>query len=197
LKPYWSGFKKYKQSEEATKISQENKMNEKKKVIHHTTGSRGYAGKEKTWQEQEEKAIQSGATPSTTNWTEESNIFILGHGAVLTAEGRMEFKADKLKQVAEMIEKAHAESEEGTFVPSRDMNELNYVLQSKKHPRRTRSYGNRPWKHVLKSTVDRYRKNIKHGELFKDKIQDKVQNILQAEREKMHESFQGHIEEQE
>jgi hypothetical protein len=100
LKPYWSGFKKYKQSEEATKISQENKMNEKKKVIHHTTGSRGYAGKEKTWQEQEEKAIQSGATPSTTNWTEESNIFILGHGAVLTAEGRMEFKADKLKQVA-------------------------------------------------------------------------------------------------
>jgi hypothetical protein len=49
LKPYWSGFKKYKQSEEAIKISQENKMNTKKKVIHHTTGSRGYAGKEKTW----------------------------------------------------------------------------------------------------------------------------------------------------
>jgi hypothetical protein len=50
LKPYWSGFKKYKQSEEATKISQENKMNIKKKVIHHTTGSHGYAGKEETWQ---------------------------------------------------------------------------------------------------------------------------------------------------
>jgi hypothetical protein len=65
LKPYWSGFKKYKQSEEATKISQENKMNTKKKVIHHTTGSHGYAGKEETWQEQEEKAIQSGATPAT------------------------------------------------------------------------------------------------------------------------------------
>jgi hypothetical protein len=41
----------------------------KKKVIHHTTGSRSYAGKEETCQEQEEKAIQSGATPSTTNWT--------------------------------------------------------------------------------------------------------------------------------
>jgi hypothetical protein len=51
LKPYWSGFKKYKQSEEATKISQENKLNAKKKVIHHTTGSRGYARKEETWQE--------------------------------------------------------------------------------------------------------------------------------------------------
>jgi hypothetical protein len=48
LKPYWSGFKSYKQSEEAAKISQENKMNVKKKVIHHTTGSRGYAGKEET-----------------------------------------------------------------------------------------------------------------------------------------------------
>jgi hypothetical protein len=36
-------------SEEATKISQENKMNVKKKVINHTTGSRGYAGKEETW----------------------------------------------------------------------------------------------------------------------------------------------------
>jgi hypothetical protein len=50
LKPYWNGFKRYKQSEEATKMSQENKMNVKKKV-HHTMGSRGYAGKEETWQE--------------------------------------------------------------------------------------------------------------------------------------------------
>jgi hypothetical protein len=42
-------------------------MNAKKKVIHHTTRSRVYAGKEETWQEQEEKAIQSGATPATAN----------------------------------------------------------------------------------------------------------------------------------
>jgi hypothetical protein len=70
LKLYWSGFKKYKQSEEATKMSQENKMNAKKKVLQHTTGSRGYAGKEETWQEKEEKAIQLGATPVTANWTE-------------------------------------------------------------------------------------------------------------------------------
>jgi hypothetical protein len=57
----------------------------------------------------------------------------LGHGAVLTAEGRMEFKTNKVKEVMEMIEKAHAKSEESTFVPSRDMDELNYVLQSKEH----------------------------------------------------------------
>jgi hypothetical protein len=82
-------------------------MNETKKVLHHTMGSRG-------------------------------------HGAVLTSEGRLEFKTDKVKEVAEMIEKTHAESEEGTFVPSRDMDELNYVLPSKEHPRRTRDYGNRP-----------------------------------------------------
>jgi hypothetical protein len=67
LKPYWSGFLKCKQSEKATKINQENKMNAKKKVIHHITGSHGYAGKEETWQEQEEKAIQSGATSVTAN----------------------------------------------------------------------------------------------------------------------------------
>jgi hypothetical protein len=42
-------------------------MNAKKKVIHHITGSRGYAGKEETWQEQEDKSIQSGGTPATTN----------------------------------------------------------------------------------------------------------------------------------
>jgi hypothetical protein len=97
LKPYWSGFKKYKQSEEATKMSQENKMNVKKKVLHHTTGSRGYAGKEETWQEQEEKAIQLGATSATTNWTEQSSRFVLGHGAILTVEGILEFKTDKVK----------------------------------------------------------------------------------------------------
>jgi hypothetical protein len=70
----------------------------------------------------------------------------------------LEFKTDKVKQVAVMINKAHDESEEGTFVPSRDMNELNYVLQSKEHPGRTRGYGNRSWKHALKSTVDSYGK---------------------------------------
>jgi hypothetical protein len=71
------------------------------------------------------KAIQSGATPVTTNWTERSKRFILGHGAVLIAESRLEFKTDQVKQVVEMIEKSHAEPEEGTFVPSRDMDELN------------------------------------------------------------------------
>jgi hypothetical protein len=108
----------------------------------------------------------------------------------------LEFKTDKVKQVAKMIEKAHAELEEGTFVPSRDMDELNYALQSKEHPRHTRGYENRPWKHALKSTADSYGKKRKHDELFKDKIQENVQNILQDEREKMHESFQGHIQEQ-
>jgi hypothetical protein len=55
------------QKVQAIKISQENKMNAKKKVIHHTTSSRGYVGKEETWQEWEEKAIQSDATHVTTN----------------------------------------------------------------------------------------------------------------------------------
>jgi hypothetical protein len=158
-------------------------------------GSRGYTGKEETWQEHEEKAVQSGARPVTANWIERSKRFVLGHGAVLTAEGKLEFKTDKVKQVVEMIDKAHAESEEVTFVPSRDMDELNYVLQFKEHPGRTRGYGNRPWKHALKSTADSYGKKRKHDELFEDQIQEKVQNILQAEREKMQESFQGHIQE--
>jgi hypothetical protein len=96
-------------------------MNTKKYVIHHTMGYCGYAGKEETWQEQEEKAIQLGATPATANWTERSKIFVLGHGAILTAERGMEFKIDKVKHMEEMIEKAHAKSEEGTFLPSRDM----------------------------------------------------------------------------
>jgi hypothetical protein len=178
LKSYWNGFKKYKQSEEATKISQENNMNAKKKVIHHTTSSRGYARKEETWQEQEEKAIQSSVTPVTANWTEQSKRFILGHGVVLTAEDKLESKTDKVKQVAEMIDKAHVESEEGAFMPSRDMDELNYVLQSKEHPGHTRGYGNRPWKHALKSTDDSYGRKRKHDDLFEEKIQEKVQTIL-------------------
>jgi hypothetical protein len=145
-------------------------MNIEKKVIHHTMGSRGYARKEETWQEQEEKAIQSRATPVIANWTERRKIFVLGHEVVLTGEGRLEFKTDKVKQVMEMIEKAHAESEEGTFMPSRDMDELNYALQSNEHPGRTRGYGNRPGKHALKSSANIYGKKRKHDELFKDKI---------------------------
>jgi hypothetical protein len=82
----------------------------------------------------------------------------------------LKFKTDKVKQVVEMIKKAHAESEEGTFVPPRDMDELNYVLQSKELPGRTHGYGNRPWKNALKSTADIYGKKRKHDELFEDKI---------------------------
>jgi hypothetical protein len=74
-----------------------------------------------------------------------------------------------VNEVVETIEKAHAELGEGTFVPS-DMDELNYALQSKEHPRRTRGYGNRPWKHALKSTADSYEEKRKHDELFEDKI---------------------------
>jgi hypothetical protein len=85
----------------------------------------------------------------------------LSHVAVLTAEGRLEFKTDKVKEVVEMIKKAHAELEEGTFLPSRDLNVLNYVLQSKEHPGRTRGYGNRPWKHALKSMGESYGKKKK------------------------------------
>jgi hypothetical protein len=90
----------------------------------------------------------------------------------------LEFKIDKMKQVTEMIDKAHAESEEGIFVPFRDMNELNYALQLKEHPRRTRGYGNRLWKHAWKSTADSYMKKRKYDELFKEKIQENVQTIL-------------------
>jgi hypothetical protein len=102
----------------------------------------------------------------------------LGHSAILIAEGGLEFKTDKVKDVAEMIEKAHIELEEGTSVPSRDMDELNYALQSNEHPGRTHGYGNRPWKHALKSTADSYENMRKHDELFKENIQEKVQNIL-------------------
>jgi hypothetical protein len=68
----------------------------------------------------------------------------MGHAVVLTAEGKLEFKNDKVKKVAEMIHKAHAESEESTFVPSRDMDELHYALQSMEYPGCTCGYGNRP-----------------------------------------------------
>jgi hypothetical protein len=94
-----------------------------------------------------------------------------------------------------MIEKAHVESEDGTFMPSRDMYEPNYVLQSKDHPRHTHGYRNRPWKYALKSTANSYGKKRKHVELFENKIQENMQNILQAERKKMHKLFQGHIQE--
>jgi hypothetical protein len=136
-----------------------------------------------------------GATPAIANWTEQSKRFVLGHGAVLTAEGRLEFKTDKVKKVVEMIVNAHAELGEGRFVPSIDMDELDYALQSKEHPGCTCGYVNKPWKHALKSTADSYGKKRKHDELFEDKMQENVQNILQAERKKMHESFEGHIQE--
>jgi hypothetical protein len=90
-----------------------------------------------------------------------------------------------------MIEKAHTESEEGTFVTSRDMDELNYVLQSKEHPRLTRGYGNRPWKHALKSTADSYGKKRKHDELFEDKIQERSRIFCRLRGKRCTSHFKG------
>jgi hypothetical protein len=79
--------------------------------------------------------------------------------------------------VAEMIEKAHTESEKGTFVPFRDMDELNYALQSKKHPGCTRGYGNRPWKHALKSTAGSYGKKRKHVSYSKTRYKKRCKSF--------------------
>jgi hypothetical protein len=103
----------------------------------------------------------------------------------------MEFKTDEVNEVAEMIEKTHAKLEEGTFVPSRNMDELNYALQSKEHPRRTRGYGNRHWKHALKSTTDSYGKKRKHDELFKDKIQERCITFCRLRGKRCTSHFKG------
>jgi hypothetical protein len=42
------------------------------------------------------------------------------------------------------------------------------VILPKEHPGYTRGYGNRPWKHALKSMANRHGKKRKHDELFKD-----------------------------
>jgi hypothetical protein len=64
------------------------------------------------------------------------------------------------------VTEAHAKSEEDTFLPCRDKDGLNNALESKEHPGHTRGYGNRPWKHALKSIFDRYAKKRKYDESF-------------------------------
>jgi hypothetical protein len=76
-----------------------------------------------------------------------------------------------------MIEKAHAESEEGTFVSSRDMDELNYVLQFKEYLGHTHGYGNRPWKHALKSTANSYGKKRKHDSYSKTRYKKRCRTF--------------------
>jgi dTDP-D-glucose 4,6-dehydratase len=115
----------------------------------------------------------------------------LGHGAVLIVEGRLEFKTDQVKQVVEMIEKAHAESEEGTFVPSKDMDELNYVLQSKEHPVRTCGYENRPWKHTLKSTVDSYAKRENMMSYLRTRYKKRCRTFCRLRGKKCMSHFKG------
>jgi hypothetical protein len=45
-------------------------------------------------------------------------------------KGKLTFKSDKFKEVVDRIDKAHTESEECAFKPTRDIDELNYALQS-------------------------------------------------------------------
>jgi hypothetical protein len=129
-----------------------------KNVIPHIKGSCGYAGNGEEFQDKEEKVIQVDVTPVISKWSECSKRFVLAHGVTLMPKGKLTLKSEKVNEVAERIDKAHIESEEGTFKPTMDIDELNYALQSKEHHGCTCGYGNIPWKHALKSTTNSYRK---------------------------------------
>jgi hypothetical protein len=56
------------------------------------------------------KVIHVGATPMTSKWTEQSKRFILNNGDALRPKGKLALKSDQVKQLAERIDKVHANS---------------------------------------------------------------------------------------
>ena len=135
IRPHWDEFVAYKKSEKALERSAINKKNAAKKKYHHTMGQGGYRAGKPKWEKLEADMLAKGITPETFSWIERARLWFYGHAGTLDSEGKCIYTkahADHPLPIEE-IRKAHADVEEGRFIPDRDDDELARALGNKEH----------------------------------------------------------------
>ena len=68
IKDHWPAFVDHKTSEKSKKMSETNKKNAAKKMLHHRTGSGGYLKARPKWSKAEHDLLEKGIEPETMRW---------------------------------------------------------------------------------------------------------------------------------
>ncbi|TVU31048.1 hypothetical protein EJB05_22713, partial [Eragrostis curvula] len=178
----WKAFVAMKTSEEFKALSKKMKELRERSKHNHCLGTTGYAGKEKQWQEEDEKMEKSGIqNPWDAYLDRQSRNWLRGR-AKLTNSGEITFKSDETKQVSEVIKQVLQEQEaEGSCEDGRPGKVLSIALQNEEHPSRLRGIDSYVgWKHGFRDG-HAYRRRKRAPEVDVDKLKAQLKEELKEE----------------
>ena len=148
IRDHWAAFVAHKTSEKSKKMSETNKINDAKKKYHHRTGLGGYLKARPLWDKAEQDLIAKGVEPETLHWPDRCRTWFFRVGGTLDPEtGKCIWMNKQLEIPVKKLQKCIAATQQGTFVPDRENDELTEALGNPEHPGRTRGMpGSVAWK---------------------------------------------------
>ena len=89
----------------------------------------------------ENDLIAKEIVPQTLSWPKQAMYYFYAHGGTLDPDTRMFVTSDVLREAAQRLDDAMRYTEEGTFQPNRENDELTYTLGNAEHTGRTQGVG--------------------------------------------------------
>ena len=151
---WWNEFVNYKHSADSMAASIQGKMNASKKKNFHRLGPGGYKVAVPKWEKMENNLIVKGIVPQTLSWPKRARYYFYAHGGTLDPDTGMFVTSDVLREAAQRLDDAMRRTEEGTFQPNRENDELTYALGNAEHTGRTRGVGVVPWKYGFSGDLE-------------------------------------------
>lgn len=134
IRPHWADFVASKKFSKATRMSETNRTNAKRKEYHQKTGSGGYLSQRPKWEKAEKDLRDRGIRPQTEGWDLRAKTWFYGIGANLDQQtGVCVFPKDLATACKELI-KAFEETATGAFRPNRENDHLSRAIGKKVHP---------------------------------------------------------------
>ena len=156
IRDHWPAFVTYKTLDKSKKMSATNKLNAAKKKLHHRTGLGGYFKVRPLWDKAENDLIAKGVEPETLNWPDHSRTWFFGVGGTSDPKtGKCRWTDEQLAIPVKKLQMYIAATQEGTFIPERENDELTKALGNPEHGGRVRGMGHIPWKIGFPRTMTR------------------------------------------
>lgn len=154
---WWNDFVNYKSSADSLAASQHAKEISERRTQSHHLGSGGYDAAIPKWEKMEADIIAKGIVPQTLSWPKRARYYFYAHGGRLDPETGAFITSDAIREATQRLNEALRLSEEGSFQPNRENDELTYALGNPEHTGRTRGIGVVPWKRGFAADLETYR----------------------------------------
>ena len=118
----------------------------------------------------ENDLIAKGIIPQTLSWPKRARYYFYAHGGTLDPDTGIFVTSDVLRETAQRLDDAMRRTEEGTFQPNRENDELTYALGNAEHTGRTRGVGVVPWKYGFSEDLETYRSRCRNKAVVTEKI---------------------------